>query len=299
MEECGNREDDDCDGRTDETCASCKSVKDAVPAAMDGSYLIDVDGDGPSPAMDVYCDMTTNGGGWTLCASLTKGYVPADMLHNADAYAFQARKSMNANYVFEREAPARSTATWDAPQTLNYGQFCRRMGPTQAETTIVAKLYNWSNNFGATARGQNYSLVRQGVYAGNLFLQWFTNSTAPRVFTRRSGDTLYVQSDNSGYGGPYVTPMVGWTSATLRSPPYTMSTNPWNSVNASVNCWGCTTSGAGYVSLPYTNLGPLNNMSDSLWAGIPNPRYGWSDCTANGDCDYHESGLGVWLFYVR
>jgi hypothetical protein len=43
----------------------------------------------------------------------------------------------------------------------------------------------------------------------------------------------------------------------------------------------------------------LNDMGHSFWDGIPNIPYGWSDCTNNGNCNYHESGYGVWLFYVR
>jgi len=55
---------------------------DFLPAAqdMDGEYLIDVDGSGPIAPLTVYCDMTTDGGGWTQLydqdVNVLGGYLP-------------------------------------------------------------------------------------------------------------------------------------------------------------------------------------------------------------------------------
>ncbi len=46
--------------------ANCKDIKTRNPAAPDGIYLIDVDGSGPAVPFQVRCDMTRDGGGWTL-----------------------------------------------------------------------------------------------------------------------------------------------------------------------------------------------------------------------------------------
>ncbi|MFO0579107.1 MAG: fibrinogen-like YCDxxxxGGGW domain-containing protein [Polyangia bacterium] len=51
------------------TCAppkTCKEIKTVIPTAMDGDYKVDPDGAGALPAITVYCDMTTDGGGYTM-----------------------------------------------------------------------------------------------------------------------------------------------------------------------------------------------------------------------------------------
>jgi hypothetical protein len=66
-EVCSDTLDNDCDGKTDESCtASCKAAKVADPAAPSGYYLVDVDGEaGPAPEFEAWCEMTIDGGGWT------------------------------------------------------------------------------------------------------------------------------------------------------------------------------------------------------------------------------------------
>ena len=67
--------DNDCDGKVDNGCPGedCQELLAGDPTLASGTYAIDPDGPGGAEPFDVFCDMSTDGGGWTTAFDDTDG----------------------------------------------------------------------------------------------------------------------------------------------------------------------------------------------------------------------------------
>ncbi|MEZ4299830.1 MAG: fibrinogen-like YCDxxxxGGGW domain-containing protein, partial [Polyangiaceae bacterium] len=112
---------------------SCAALHRAHPSAPTGTYLIDTDGTGPLPGVRAYCDMTTDGGGYTLvrvddtrldtdqnaysatCAALgMEIVVPQTKAHAQAIYAWNGNAPPNVVNVFPRYPSAPGLRNWNA-----------------------------------------------------------------------------------------------------------------------------------------------------------------------------------------
>lgn len=80
----------------DNTCQSegklsCKAILATNPSASSGLYYIDPDGTGPIAPYATYCDMFTDGGGWTLVAHANNGVLAGKLTGDSRVGAAVAR----------------------------------------------------------------------------------------------------------------------------------------------------------------------------------------------------------------